>query len=101
MGMGKQQSKLDRKDLESWLERVLVPVEPNPEFIQHLRARLIRVRGDNPLHPWLVITVCVSAVLLLTTWMSVAVRILVGVLSLLGILQRSARREASHQTIRT
>lgn len=93
MKLGK--SKLDRKAIEGWLERSLVPVEPNPEFVRELRARLVTIRGGQVLSPWMLVLVLASVMLLVATWFGLALRILLGLLGLIGITERRRGRLAT------
>jgi len=82
---------LKRSQLEAWLEKALVPVEPSPVFIRQLQARLVTVRGDRVISPWMVVLVVLTSLVLLASWLNVATRILLGLLSLLGLIERSRR----------
>ena len=84
---------LDKKSLTSWLERSLVPVEPSPEFVQKLRGRLVLVEGDPVLSPWMVVILLVSVVLIIATWFGLGLRLLIGLLALIGLLQRKSGSE--------
>jgi hypothetical protein len=77
--------------LEDWLEKALVPVEPSPVFIRQLQARLVTVRGDRAISPWMLVLVVVTSLVLLASWLNVATRILLGLLSLFGLIERSRR----------
>lgn len=83
--------KVDRKKIESWLEQSLVPVEPSPAFVRRLRARLVTVHGDRIFSPWMLILVLASVLLLIATWLGIATRLLVALLSLLGLMERRRR----------
>lgn len=89
--MWANQGKIKRGQLEDWLERALVPVEPSPVFIRQLQARLVTVRGDRPFSPWMLVLVVVTSLVLLASWLNVATRIILGLLSLIGLIERSRR----------
>jgi hypothetical protein len=85
-------SGLKRGQLEAWLEKALVPVEPSPVFIRQLQARLVTVRGDRVISPWMGVLVLLTSLVLLASWLNVAARILLGLLSLFGLIERSRRQ---------
>jgi hypothetical protein len=89
MGYGVGRLKLN--ELESLLERVLVPVEPSARFAHRLKARLVTLQGAGPGEGWVLLAGILVAVLLAVAWLSVALRIALGILALLGIVQRSRR----------
>ncbi len=84
--------KIKRGQLEEWLERALVPVEPSPVFIEKLQARLVTVRGNRPFSPWMVLLVVVTSLVLLASWLNVATRIVLGLLGLFGLIERSRQQ---------
>ncbi len=85
-------SGLSRRQIEDWLEKALVPVEPSPAFVRHLRARLIQIEGDRLLSPWMLIVVMAAVIVMIATWFGVAVRLVLGLLSLIGLVERSQKR---------
>jgi hypothetical protein len=89
MKLGK--AKLDRKKIEDWLEQSLVPIEPNPEFVRELHARLVTIRGNQVLSPWMLILVLASVMILIATWLGLGLRILLGLLGLVGLMERKRR----------
>ena len=88
------QSGISRRKIEDWLEKALVPVEPSPAFVRHLRARLVNIEGDRLLSPWMLIVVVAAVLVMIATWFGVAVRLVLGLLSLIGLVDRSQRRKA-------
>jgi hypothetical protein len=74
-------------ELEDWLRKALIPVEPDPTFIQELRGNLIRVTNSSSISPWMIILVIAMAVLYITSWLGVMVRVLLAVIALFGILR--------------
>jgi hypothetical protein len=96
---------LKRGQLEAWLEKALVPVEPSPVFIRQLQARLVTVRGDRAISPWMLVLVVLTSLVLLASWLNVATRIVLGLLSLFGLMERSrlqrARRPAQSRRRRS
>ncbi|HET7010821.1 MAG TPA: hypothetical protein VFI11_08610 [Anaerolineales bacterium] len=81
-------------ELERWLERVLVPVEPSDRFAQRLKARLVTLQGAGPGEGWVLLAAVLMGVVMTVAWMGVALRIALGVLALLGIVQGSRRGKA-------
>lgn len=88
------------EQMERMLRRVLVPVEPNPQFVTRLRARLVRVQGRDGRNLWTLALVGFGLILLAATWMGLALRLvlaLVGIFGLLGRRPTSATRRAGAQ----
>jgi broad specificity phosphatase PhoE len=81
-------------ELEAWLARVLVPVEPSERFAQRLKARLVTLRRAGPAHGWVAVGLVVAVVVLAVSWMGLALRIAVGILALLGFVQSRQKRRA-------
>jgi hypothetical protein len=90
---------LDRKNLESRLEHVLIPVEPNAKFVHKLQAKLVRVRGAGGFSPWMAVVVLATAVLILATWLSLTLRVILALLGLLGIAGKGLIRKKSPNRI--
>ena len=86
------QSGISRRKIEDWLEKALVPVEPSPAFVRHLRARLINIEGGRLLSPWMLIFVVAAVLVMIATWFGVAVKLVLGLLSLIGLMDRSQKR---------
>lgn len=83
--------KIDRKKIEAWLEQSLVPVEPSPAFVRRLRARLVHVQGDRVFSPWVMMLIVASVIVLIATWLGLGLRLLLALLSLVGLLERRRR----------
>ena len=96
---GQKPAKMDRKELETWLAQVLVPVEPNPRFLRRLRARLVTYQGGGPFSGWMIVVVLATALLLATTALGLVLRLILGWLNLLGILGRKRPEVAEPETI--
>lgn len=91
---------LDRKNLESRLERALMPVEPNAKFVHKLKAKLVRVRGAGGFSPWMAVVVLATAILILATWLSLTLRVILALLGLIGIVGRRLRKHGSKELAR-
>jgi len=85
--------------LESWLAKVLVPIEPNPAFASCLQARLVTHRGAGLNSPWFLLGVGAAALLLATAWMGLALRLLFLLLSFLGVIQGSRKSPGKRQRL--
>jgi len=81
------------EQLERMLRRVLVPVEPSPHFVTRLRGRLVHVQGSGGASVWTLVVVGVGLILLVATWMGLALRLLLAFVGIFGLLgnRRSAR----------
>ncbi|OGT27790.1 MAG: hypothetical protein A2Z17_00180 [Gammaproteobacteria bacterium RBG_16_66_13] len=90
MGYGVGRMRLN--DIETLLERVLVPVEPSGQFAQRLKARLVTLSGAGPGEGWVILAGVLVAVVVLVAWLGVALRVALGILALLGIVQSSRRK---------
>ncbi len=80
---------LGKDPIERLLREVLVPVEPDARFIHHLRARLVHMRGSGVSSTLLTVGFLVVVFLFFMASMGVALRIVLAVLGLLGLIQRS------------
>lgn len=90
--MGAVRRRYKRKDLESLLSQVLVPVEPNSGFVRNLRANLVLVDGRRRFSGWMILVVLGTMLLILVTWIGLILRF---ILSWVGVLNRiaSSRRD--------
>jgi len=91
--------KIDRKQLETWLAQVLIPVEPNPLFLRRLRARLVTYRGGGLFSGWMMVVVLATALLLGITTLGLFIRFLLGWFNLIGLIGRKKRRSVDPQTV--
>ncbi len=82
------------KQLEAWLARVLVPVEPNPRFVGRLRARLVTYQGRKFPPVWFVVAVAASLLLVIASVTGHALRILIAIAAILAAGGRR-RQEAA------
>ena len=98
MGVGFGTRRLKPSELEAWLGQVMVPVEPRERFARRLRARLIELRGARPARGWVTLLAGVGVVLAAAIWMGAAVRLILAVLTIFGVLANrrlSGRKETS------
>ncbi len=89
--MGVSQQRLNRKRIEQLLEESLIPVEPNSSFVRDLRARLVTVRGDQVLSPWMLVLILASAVIFIASALGLVLRVLLTLLGLVGLMERRRR----------
>jgi len=85
--------RLDRKRIEKLLSESLVPVDPSPVFVSELRGRLVTIKGDQLFSPWILILILASLVIFIASALGVAIRLLLGLLGLIGLMER--RRDQS------
>lgn len=81
---------LSQQQLEQLLQATLVPVEPNPQFLHRLRARLVDLRQNGP-SGWMLVAAAGTILVLVSATFAVGLRFLllsVGILSLLTARQR-------------
>jgi hypothetical protein len=86
MSVGFGTRKLEPSELEAWLGRVLVPVEPGEPFVTRLRGRLIELRGARPTRGWVALVAVIGAGLALAMWLGVALRLTLLGMAFIGIL---------------
>ena len=81
------------EQLEGMLRRVIIPVEPNPQFVVRLRGRLVHVRGGNGPNLWTMVAIGVGLMLVAAAWMGLALRLILALAGVFGLLsqRRSAR----------
>src|SRR3990170_5549310 len=89
---------IDRRQVEDWRSRAMTPVEPSARFIRRLRGGLVSYRGSGLLLEWKIIAAVVTLILLTAASLGLALRILLGLLGLFGIIQRSRRRRSTSPT---
>ena len=91
MTLGVGAEGISTKDLETWLSNAFIPIEPSEVFIKKLRARLVRYRGRQPFSAWMVVGAIAMALMLLLTWLGLALRVVLLIMSLLGFMDRRRR----------
>jgi hypothetical protein len=92
--MSVNRQRLDRKRIEQLLEDSLVPVEPNSSFVSELRARLVTVKGDQVLSPWMLVLILASIVIFILSALGFILRVVLALLGLVGLMERR-RRDSS------
>jgi hydrogenase/urease accessory protein HupE len=88
MGFSEQQ-------LEGMLRRVLVPVEPSPQFVTRLRGRLVHLRGGDGPSVWTLVAIGVGLILVIATWMGLALRMALALVGIFGLLGNRRTTRAS------
>jgi hypothetical protein len=89
--MSVNRQRLDRKRIEKLLQDSLVPVEPNSSFVSDLRARLVTVKGDQALSPWMVVLLLASIVIFIASALGFVLRVVLALLGLIGLMERRRR----------
>jgi len=92
MGVGFGTRKMEPSELEAWLSRVLVPVDPGEPFVTRLRGRLIELRGARPTRGWIIMVAVIGAGLALAMWLGVALRLALAGMAFIGILAGREQR---------
>lgn len=95
MGAG-ERSEFTRTEIEGLLKAVLVPIEPDVQFIRRLKARLVRYEGRGMSPVWAVAAGLAVATLLVLTSLGIALRLLLALLSIFG--ERGGGRRAEGST---
>lgn len=72
------------KQLEEWLARVLVPVEPSPRFVGRLRARLVTYQGKRFPTVWFVAAAGAVLLVVIASVLEQAVRLVVALAAIVG-----------------
>ncbi len=90
--MGVNRQRLNRKRIEQLLEESLVPVEPSSSFVSDLRARLVTVKGDQVLSPWMLVLILASIVIFIASVLGFVLRVVLALLGLVGLMERRRRR---------
>jgi len=84
------------EQLEGMLRQVLIPVEPSPQFVKRLQGRLVHVRGGGGPTIWTLVVVGVGLMLVAAAWMGLALRLVLALIGMLGLLgQRKTSRVPS------
>ena len=89
--MSTNRQRLDRKRIEQLLEDSLVPIEPNSSFVSELRARLVTVKGNQVLSPWMLVLILASIVIFILSALGFILRVVLALLGLVGLMERRRR----------
>lgn len=92
MQSGRLSAAMDRRQLETWLRSALTPVEPSARFIRKLRAGLVSYQGTGLVLEWKIIAAIVALILVTAASLGLALRIILAILGMLGIIHRTRRR---------
>lgn len=84
---------LNKDQLVDWLEHVLQPVEPSRRFLRRLRARLVIYQGGGLSSGWLIVVVGGVVLVIMAISLGLVLRLLLGLLGLLGLGQNERRRQ--------
>lgn len=79
---------MEREDIERMLGDILVPVSPSDNFLRRLRARLVIYQGGSPINPWTIVVVLATMVLIMVAGLGFFIRIVVGWIGLLSLLDQ-------------
>lgn len=94
MSVGYGTQRMEPSELEAWLGRVLIPVEPREPFVSRLRGKLVELRGARPTRGWITLVAVLGVGLAAAVWLGVALRLILVGLTFLGILASRRRRPA-------
>jgi hypothetical protein len=90
---------MERRDIERMLGEILVPVRPSDTFLRRLRARLVVYQGGSPLNPWTIVVVLATMVLILVAGLGLFLRVIVGWIGLLGLLDQRKRSKSEPEPL--
>jgi hypothetical protein len=85
---------IERRELEAWLQQVLVPVEPSAQFIRRLKANLVVYRGKGIPTTWIFLSAFLTIIFILVAAIGLVVRLLLMWLNILNIAQNRRRESA-------
>jgi hypothetical protein len=88
---------LERKQLENWLQELLVPVEPSAQFIERLKARLVVYQGRGVPTTWVLVSAFLTLVFIFVAAIGLAIRLLLMWLNIVSITQNRRRKSAPVQ----
>lgn len=81
-------NRVTRSEIESLLQQIMVPVDPDEKFVKRLQAKLVRVEGGALSTGWAIIGAVAIATVVLMTIFGFALRLFLSLLSLIGLLER-------------
>lgn len=91
MGAGTMSGAMNKRQLEAWLRNAMTPVEPSTRFIRRLRAGLVSYQGSGLILEWKIIVAIVTLILVTAASLGLALRIILAILGVLGIIHRTRR----------
>jgi hypothetical protein len=91
MGVGFGTRRLKVSEVEAWLGKVMVPVEPRERFATRLRGKLVELRGARPTRGWVTLIAGVGLVLAAAIWLGAAMRVVLAALTIIGVLANRRR----------
>jgi len=89
----------EKKDLETKLTKLLVPVEPSAQFARTLRAHLVNFEGGQPISGWTLLVLIGTGFLLILASFGLFIRIALTLVAILGFLGERHRRSSSEQIV--
>jgi len=98
MGVGFGTRRLKVSEVESWLGKVMVPVEPRERFATRLRGKLVELRGARPTRGWLTLIAGVGLVLAAAVALGAAMRMVLAALAIIAVLGNRRRKSNKGQT---
>ena len=96
---GRKYDKLEKEQVESWLEQIMVPVKPNVHFIRRLRARLVTYQGSKMSSGWMAVVVIATTLLFVITTFGLFIRFILGWVGLINIIRNKTREPVEPQTV--
>jgi hypothetical protein len=84
---------LSQQQLEQLLQATLVPVEPSPQFLHRLRARLVTLRQYGP-SKWTLVAAAGTILVLVGATFAVGLRLLLLTVGIVGLLTTQRDRRA-------
>jgi hypothetical protein len=90
--VGRRSDSIGRREVEALLREAFVPVEPSARFVRRLKARLVRYQGAGGSRIWAVVGGVVIAIVVVMAAFGLALRLFLGLLSAIGLLERQGQR---------
>ena len=89
-------NKFSKQELENLLSSTLVPVEPDDQFVNRLKGRLVKIHGRKPFTVWTALALLGSMLLLVAMALGVALRFLLAGMGLINLIfQKRALRKGA------
>lgn len=85
---------IERRQLESWLQDIFIPVEPNDQFVRHLKAKLVVYKGKGVPTTWVLLSAFLTLVFIAVAAVGLVVRILLVWMNIINITQNRRRKSA-------
>lgn len=85
---------IERQQLESWLQDIFIPVEPNDQFIRRLKAGLVVYKGKGVSTTWVMLSAFLTVVFIGVAAIGLMVRLLLVWLNIVNVTQDRRRKSA-------